>query len=226
MTTYYLINGGLGTLSGLILFFLAIHHLKVRSEFDKKDIHKRIQNVKFAAVWIFVTTLMFLVIAYCEQERLDGSLYTYWQLVRAFIFAMLAIDVSAVDLLIRRIPNASLLGMLILESINIGFEVWLGQDIIDMIIRALLGAVIAYVIFSLPSMFNLTVGAGDLKFSIVIGFMLGYRNFFEAMAVMAFATLIFWGYLTILKKGNLKTQSPMGPFLGVGTVAAILFPIF
>ncbi|MBE5958792.1 MAG: hypothetical protein E7254_08025 [Lachnospiraceae bacterium] len=224
--TYYLISGGLGMLSGLILFFLAIHHLKVRSEFDEKNIHKKIQNVKFAIVWMLVTMMMFLVVAYCERGKIDGSLYTYWQLIRITIFAMLAIDVSAIDILIRRIPNAVLLGMLLLEAINIGFESWLGQDVIMLVAKALIGAIVAYVIFTLPSIFHLNIGAGDIKYSVVIGFVLSYRNFFEAMAVMAVANLLFYIYLRVFGKGHLKTAAPMGPFLSAGVVTALLAPIF
>ncbi|MCR5835850.1 MAG: prepilin peptidase [Lachnospiraceae bacterium] len=225
--TYYLIGGGLGTLSGLMLYFLALHHLKVRSEFDKKDIYNKIKNRRYAFVWILITVLMFEVITYCELERIDGTFYMCWHLIRVTIFAMFAIDVSAVDLMIRRIPNTALLAMIFLEIMELTVEVVvLGQDIVETVFKALFGAAIAYAVFSFPSAFKLAIGVGDIKYSIVLGFMLGFFNFFEAMAVMAFASILFWIYLKVFKKGNLKTAAPMGPFLSAGAMAALLAPIF
>ena len=225
--SYYLIGGGLGLFSGLMLYFLALHHVRVRSEFDKKNIYKKIQNRKYALVWMLVTMLMFLVIAYCQS--VNGHIENYydcWLLIRIILFAVLAIDVSAVDILMRRIPNAILLGMLLLEAVNIGLNTWIGQDLVEQLFQAIIGAAIAYGIFSLPMAFKLTAGMGDVKYSVLLGFMLGAGNFFEAMAVMSIMNLLVFFYLVVVGKGNLKTAVPMAPLLSTGAMVALLAPIF
>jgi prepilin signal peptidase PulO-like enzyme (type II secretory pathway) len=225
--TYYLIGGGLGTLSGLALYFLALHHLKVRSEFDDKNIYNKIKSAKYALIWMFITALMFLIITYCEKDNIDGSLYIFWEILRIGIYAMIAIDVSAIDILMRKIPNTALLAMLLVELINISLLILLfSRDSVETIFRALFGAVIAYAIFTFPAMFKLNVGAGDIKYSVVLGFILGFGNYFEAMAVMAFANIMLYIYLKLFKRGNLKTAAPMGPFLSTGAMVALLAPIF
>ena len=45
--------------------------------------------------------------------------FDYWQTVRYMLIILMAINVAGIDMLIRRIPNALLLGMLLLQICNI-----------------------------------------------------------------------------------------------------------
>jgi prepilin signal peptidase PulO-like enzyme (type II secretory pathway) len=43
---------------------------------------------------------------------------------------------------------------------------------------------------------------------------------------MAVGLLVFLVYLIVTKKGSLKTSVPMGPYLSLGAVITVLFPVF
>jgi prepilin signal peptidase PulO-like enzyme (type II secretory pathway) len=88
-----------------------------------------------------------------------------------------------------------------------------------------MGLIIAYVIFVIPGFFKLRIGAGDVKYSAVIGFMLGLQGYVEAMAVMGFTIFIYYLFLQITRRGNLKTAAPMAPFLSGGVLVSLFFPL-
>ena len=99
-----------------------------------------------------------------------------------------------IDMLIRRIPNALLLGMLLLQICNMvitsnGLDVFM-----DTFFNSFIGMIVAYVLFVIPGLFKLRIGAGDVKYSAVIGFMLGLQGYVEAMAVMGFTIFIYYYY--------------------------------
>lgn len=214
----YIIYGILGLISGLVFYYMAIHHVKVRSEYDNGEKLNMLKNKKFILVWMISATILFLIIASRGLE--------VWQMTRVMIFSMLAFNVAAVDALLRRIPNAILLGMMFLHIINIGVGILQGADAMDSIMTSITGLLFGYIIFLLPGIFKMSIGAGDVKYSAVIGFMMGFANYAEAMVVMAVAVLVFYLYLKITNTGNAKTAAPMGPFLSIGAFVAILFPMF
>lgn len=215
---YYLIYGCLGILSGLVFYYLAIHHVKVRSEYDNGEKLNMLKNKKCLVLWMVMAAVLFIIVA---SQHLE-----YWSTVRILLFAMLAFNVSAVDILLRRIPNAILLGMMLLQITNIVVEAYRGAIVMDLLYKSFVGLFLAYIIFLLPAIFKLSVGAGDIKYSAVIGFMLGFYNYVEAMAIMAFTLILFYIYLKITKTGGMKTAAPMAPFLSVGTLVALMFPMF
>lgn len=214
---YYFIYGCLGLFSGLVFYYLAIHHVKVRSEYDNGAKLNMLKNRKFIVGWMAMAMLLFLIVSMRHLE--------YWNAVRVLLFAMLALNVSAVDIMLRRIPNAILLGMIFLQTANMCVQIHRGASVADIITTAIFGFTAAYIVFLLPAMFKLSVGAGDVKYSATIGFMLGFVNYVEAMAIMAFTLVLFYLYLKITKTGNMKTAAPMAPFLSVGTFVALLFPM-
>lgn len=215
---YYFICGCLGLVSGLVFYFLAIHHVEVRSEYDNGAKLKMLKDKKYIPVWMFISMVLFLIIAF---KHLD-----YWQTVRICLFAMLALNVSAVDILLRRIPNSILLGMIFLHIINIAVISDKSVDAVNNCMYSIVGLGLAYAVFVFPAICGLRVGRGDIKYSAVIGFMLGFYNYVEAMAVMAGVVFIYYAYLKVTKTGNMKTAAPMAPFLSVGAFAALLFPMF
>ena len=98
------------------------------------------------------------------------------------------------------------------------------MDPISIVLISLIGMVVAFIVFDVPARFKLSVGMGDVKYSAVIGFMVGFFNYVEAMAVMAIVLLVYYFYLKVTSKGNMKTPAPMAPFLSIGAFVTFLFP--
>jgi len=216
----YLIFAAFGFVSGLVFYLMALHHVKVRSEYDNGEKYKLLKNNKKSVlIWIFAAEFIFMIVC-----RLDLPL---WDTIRVLIFAMLALNVSVVDILLRRIPNSILIGMLALQVADIGYMI-VAEDAepASVIWPAIGGLVIAYLIFMIPAVIGLSVGGGDVKYSAVIGFMLKFTDYTEAMFVMAVATLAYFIYLKITKTGNMKSKVPMAPFLSIGAIVAMATPIF
>jgi prepilin signal peptidase PulO-like enzyme (type II secretory pathway) len=69
------------------------------------------------------------------------------------------------------------------------------------------------------------MGAGDVKYSAVIGVCIYAMGYFQSMVFMGIFVAIYLVYLKITRKGGLKTLVPMGPFLSVGTVISMCFLI-
>lgn len=223
----YVIFGIIGLVSGLVFYYLAVHHVKVRSEYDNGQKLNVLKNKKFILLWMAMSMLLFILVAwrYFENQQVVDA-KEYWDIVRVLVFTMFALNVSAVDILLRRIPNAILLGMIFLQIANIAVEITAGADAMDTIVTSLVGMVAAYIVFMLPAMLKLSVGAGDVKYSAVIGFTMGFYNYVEAMLVMAIVIFAFYVYLKVTKTGDIKTAAPMAPFLSVGTFVTLLFPMF
>lgn len=215
---YYLICGCLGLLSGLVFYYLAIHHVSVRSQYDNGEKLKLLKNKKFALVWMIAGAIIFTVVA---VRHLEG-----WLMVRALLFVLLAWNVSAIDIMIRKIPNAILLGMLLLEVVNIAIEGYYGGNLYALVQEAFVGMFLAYIVFVIPTMLSMSIGGGDVKYGAVIGFTLGFQNYMQAMLIMAISVLIYFIYLKITKTGGMKTAAPMAPFLSIGTLIALMYPMF
>ena len=82
------------------------------------------------------------------------------------------------------------------------------------------------IVCTIPSILKIPMGAGDIKYSGVIGLTIYAVSYFQAMVLMALFVLMFFIYMKIKKKGGLKTQIPMGPFLSIGTVISMCFSVF
>lgn len=114
----------------------------------------------------------------------------------------------------RVIPNELVLTILILAAVfgfagAISFNIW----------QSLLGLVVCFVIFFLPSLFGKQVGAGDIKLAAAMGFALGLTGGLYAVAGMGVLVIL---YILIDRRvplpQQLKTMIPMGPFLAVSLV--------
>lgn len=223
----YLLFAMVGAVSGLVFYFLAIHHVTVRSSYDNREKLALIKKKYFIPVWMLSYMLLFLIVALVDLdlERDITDPLVIWSTVKILLFACLAFNVGAVDILLRRIPNAILLGMMCIHICDI-VVCQLGQgNATDLFMHSFAGLFLGYAMFKIPATFKLSVGAGDVKFSAVIGFMLGIKQYIYAMLIMAAVLLLFYVYLRITKTGNMKTKAPMGPFLAVGTFVAMLIPL-
>jgi len=137
----------------------------------------------------------------------------------AMIF-LLCLCVSAVDFAIRKIPNSLLLALIVskIAFLILNFST-------KELKQSVLGFAVACVVFTIPSLLKIPVGAGDIKFAAVTGLYLGLYGFLQAMIIMAIAIGLYGIYIIIRKLGNLKTKTAMGPYLALGLLLTLVFPI-
>ncbi|MEX1308056.1 MAG: prepilin peptidase [Eubacteriales bacterium] len=139
------------------------------------------------------------------------------------IFVLLTL--SLVDAKIRKIPNQLLLALIVLRLVVLAHGTIFGELTGNDWLGSLIGAVAGWVIFSIPGMFGLSVGWGDVKFAAVSGFYLKIIGMVQAMLVMSLIILVYGLVLVILKKGNFKTAVAYGPALSGGIIVSTLLPL-
>ncbi len=133
-------------------------------------------------------------------------------------------SIATVDSLVRKIPNPLLLAMIVIQVAYITYVCIMTQSI-DEIPKAFLGFFIGMVVCFIPSLLKIPMGAGDIKYNGVIGLCIGAAGYFESMILMAVFVTIAFLYLRISKKGGMKTLIPMGPFISIGLVISMVFPL-
>ena len=145
--------------------------------------------------------------------------------IRNLLLLIPIFGLSFVDAVVRKIPNSLLLSMLVVEA---GYLIYhcISSKSVEIIPSIFIGFFIGMVVCLIPSLLKIPMGAGDIKYSGVIGICIYATGYFQAMVTMSILIAIYYFYLKLTKKGDLKTQVPMGPFLSVGTVVAMCFSIF
>lgn len=141
----------------------------------------------------------------------------------AAVLISIAIIITAVDLLIRIIPNYLVLAMLIAGVVfqvsTNGLPGLLYALICGVVMMAVFTAVAGVVGFG-------GVGAGDVKLAGAMGLALGYPQILTAMIIMAAVLIVYslGGLLT--KKLTLKSTFPFAPFMMAGMVFVLISRIF
>lgn len=130
------------------------------------------------------------------------------------------LSLSSIDLSIRKIPNELLLALLAIKISEIAV---LGAFI--SIFPALVGLLVGFILFLIPSYIGIEIGWGDIKLAAIAGLYLGTMGVFQAVLIMAAVMAIYLIYLVLTKKGNLKTKVAIGPPLSLGMMITLLFPI-
>ncbi|SKA66140.1 Type IV leader peptidase family protein [Eubacterium uniforme] len=210
-----LIASGSGVILGIIFYFLAIYQVSVRAQFTDADTVKKIKDRRWMIVWIVILIVIYNLIFLTGQNM--------WMKAMFSLFVAMAFNVSAVDIALRRIPNALLLGMMLLKIADIVIGGVYGKsNVIETLFYTVISMIAIYILCTLPSIVGITMGAGDIKYCSVLGFVFGIVGFAQAMIVMSILLVFYWMYLKKTKTGNMKTATPMGPFLSIGA----LLPIF
>ncbi len=202
----------LGALAGYPARMLACRLIEDRV--DSVPESKLMQGRASLALWMGASALGWGAIA------LALTTASMAQLAFAIAIFEIVLCIAAVDGLIRKIPNELLIALMLVflaSRLNDGGFAGLKSN--------LFGAGLASVIFLIPSRLGLMVGWGDVKYAFVIGLCFGLLNFVQVMLVMAAGLGMYAIYLFVTKKGNLKTQAPMGPYLSLGVVSTMLFPV-
>ncbi len=139
------------------------------------------------------------------------------------ILISIAIIITAIDLLIRIIPNYLVLAMLIAGAI---FQV--STNGLWGLLYALICGVVMMVVFTAVAGvvgFG-QVGAGDVKLAGAMGLALGYPQIFTAMIIMAAVLIVYCIGGLVTKKLTLKSAFPFAPFMMAGMIFVLVCQIF
>ena len=211
-----LYGGILGLLAGLAFNRITLFQIKRRTS-ETAQI-EAVENLAVIISWILLSGVLFAVVfAKFSSTALRLEYIAY---------ISIAISVGVVDLDIRKIPNWSILALLIVRTAAIVYGVCSGGSIKAYLFPSLIGLAIGFVLFQLPTLIGIPIGSGDVKYCGAIGYCLGIFGYLQASIIMAVALVIYLIYLVATKKGSLKTAIPMGPYLSLGVVITIICPIF
>lgn len=165
-------------------------------------------------------------IRYPLIELTTGALYVviaavWWEdwreLALGIVFVTFLIPITAIDLDVRRIPNAltapaALLAVPIAAVTEPSF-----------IPEQLMAALVALTFFLLPALIaKKGMGMGDVKLAGVMGLYLGWAALPAILIALLAGTLV--GVIVMARRGvqsGRKTAIPFGPFLALGSVICI-----
>lgn len=209
-------GGVLGLLSALAFNRISIFQIKKRT--DESSKLEAVKNTATVVIWMLVSGLLFAAVFVMKEgtaERLEAVAYI-----------SIAISIAVVDLDIKKIPNPSVLALLIIRAAALIYAIATGAPLKETLIPSLVGLAAGFILYQLPMFFGIPIGTGDVKYSSAIGFCLGAFGYLQAALVMAAGLVIYLIYLVATKKGSLKTAVPMGPYLSLGVIITVFFPMF
>jgi len=209
-------GGALGTLAALAFNRIAIFQIKRRTQETSKI--EAVKNMAVIVAWVLLSGVLFAV----SFLRYSGTAAR----LEAVAYISVAIAIGIVDLDIKKIPNSSVLALLIIRTVAIVYAIATGVPVKETLIPSLIGLAAGFILYQLPMLIGVPIGTGDVKYSAAIGYCLGVFGFLQASLIMSVGLLIFLVYLIVTKKGSLKTSVPMGPYLSLGAVITVLFPMF
>ena len=211
-----LYGGALGILAALAFSRIAIFQIKQRTDETAKL--EAVQNAAVTIIWVLLSGVLFAA-AFVRFEETALRL-------EAIAYISIAISIGIVDLDIKKIPNSSVLALLIVRTAAIIYAIATGVPVKECLIPSLIGLAAGFILYQLPMFFGIPIGTGDVKYSAAIGYCLGAFGYLQAALIMAAGLIIYLIYLVATKQGSLKTAVPMGPYLSLGVIVTVLFPMF
>jgi len=221
----YILAAMLGLLSGFIFNKFAVQQITKRSRDPGKQ--DALKKPLVVILWMIISAFLFVALVFLYSVKYIPAKGTDYivKVVEYSIYMAIVLNIAAVDFSIRKIPNELLLALMLVKIIFSFIALVRGTSAFDVVLTPVIGLAVGFLLFSVPSVLKINIGAGDIKFSAVIGFCLGYYLFLQAMILMAVILLVYLLFLLITRKGNLKTATAMGPYLAIGTVLTMLFPL-
>jgi len=204
----------LGLLSALAFQRITVFQIERRTKESSKV--EAINTPMAIALWMLVSAMLYGIFFYIETETIVRLQYV--------LIMSIAINISVVDIDIRRIPNESVLALFLVRTIGIIADIVGGQNFLEAALPSFIGLAVGFIIYSVPSMAGVPIGAGDIKYCAAIGFCLGIYGFLEASIIMSIALFTYWIYLKATGKGTAKTVTMQGPYLSLGVMVALIFP--
>jgi len=170
---------------------------------------------------------------YPVVEALTGGLFAVLALrfgldpvLPAYLYlGAVGLALALIDLDVHRLPDALTLPSYPVLAALLGLGAVLGSDS-GHLVRALLGGLVLYAFyFAICFAYPAGMGFGDVKLAGVLGMATGWLGW-GAWAVGLFGGFLFgglWGIgLIALGRGGRKSKVPFGPFMLLGTFAAVL----
>lgn len=171
-----------------------------------------------------VTTVILVIAGVASSVGLMLTAKDDAQLIRNMVLLIPMMSISTVDMIIRKIPNSLLLAMILIQGTYVTYYS-VTNHTTEYLIQVAIGFAVGFIGCTIPSVLRIPVGAGDVKYSAVIGFIVMIGGYFESMIIMGLVVLLLYFALKITKKGGMKTLIPMGPFLSIGTVITMCWPL-
>lgn len=209
-------GGLLGILAALAFNRIAIFQIKRRTDENAKI--EAVGNVAVIVAWVLLSGILFAA-AFAVFKDTAARL-------EAIAYISIAISIGVVDLDIKKIPNSSVLSLLIIRTAAIVYAIATGVPVKQCLIPSLIGLAAGFILYQLPMLIGIPIGTGDVKYSAAIGYCLGAFGYLQAALIMAAGLIVYLIYLVATKKGSLKTAVPMGPYLSLGVVVTVLLPMF
>ncbi len=209
-------GGLLGILAALAFNRIAIFQIKRRTDENAKI--EAVGNMAVIVAWVLLSGILFAVAFAVFKDTATR--------LEAIAYISIAISIGVVDLDIKKIPNSSVLSLLIIRTAAIVYAMANGVPVKQCLIPSLIGLAAGFILYQLPMLIGIPIGTGDVKYSAAIGYCLGAFGYLQAALIMAAGLIVYLVYLVATKKGSLKTAVPMGPYLSLGVVVTVLLPIF
>ena len=175
-------------------------------------------RVKYEKYIILVTTGIFGSVVMWRMSYSINAIYL-------FVLLIIGQVIVLSDTHHRIIPNDTLLAILIVK-LAFGIPYLLGIKGFPQfnVPQSILGMVVSFVIFVIPSFMGNNIGLGDVKLAGCVGFCLGLLGSMAAIVLMGMFELLY----TVLQRKEpilimLKNMLPMGPFMIFGMMAVLLF---
>ena len=145
-------------------------------------------------------------------------------LIRNLVLLLPMLTIAIVDSLIRKIPNSLLLSMIVVQASYVIYQCVTTHTNYTLL-NAGIGFFLGFVAFTIPTLLKVPVGAGDVKYSAVVGLIMYMGCYLQTMATVGILVLLVFVFLKITKRGGMKTLIPMGPFISVSVVISMCFPV-
>lgn len=209
-------GGMLGILAALAFNRISIFQIKRRTDENAKI--EAVKNTAVIVAWVLISGILFAA-AFAVFKDTAARL-------EAVAYISIAISIGVVDLDIKKIPNSSVLSLMIIRTAALIYATATGVPLKQTVIPSLIGLAAGFILYQLPMLIGIPIGTGDVKYSAAIGYCLGAFGYLQAALIMAAGLVVYLIYLVATKKGSLKTAVPMGPYLSLGVVVTILYPVF
>ena len=125
-------------------------------------------------------------------------------LIRNLVLLLPMLTIAIVDSLIRKIPNSLLLSMIVVQAAYVIYQCVTTHTNYTLL-NAGIGFFLGFVAFTIPTLLKVPVGAGDVKYSAVVGLIMYMGCYLQTMATVGILVLLVFVFLKITKRGGMKT---------------------
>jgi prepilin signal peptidase PulO-like enzyme (type II secretory pathway) len=182
--------------------------------------HKKI-SWQYPLVEFFTGLLFLLAIIY--QAPFYGISSVIFFVFLSLVSCLLLV-IFVYDLKYYLVPNIIIFPAIILTFV-FDLYLWWNVGLFSVFMSSILAAVIAGGFFLILVLISKEkwMGMGDVFIGILIGLILGFPQVLVALFLAFWIGAIFSIFLLLLKKKNLKSKIPFGPFLVLATIISIFW---